>query len=174
MSRVEADPSWMRLRISEVQKEFVQVGVDMQEALALDGIDELPFPPRFRIRSHDFYGPLPDIVVDKKGGRFAILDRTIAEAEKMAAAVRLRTELAKLYPGGHLLVPTCAEDRVFAGIRVGDSTVSAEGPSILVAYRKLIDSVQQLRKSPTPMLVAGRQVGELHESAAQGHAAVPA
>jgi hypothetical protein len=51
----------LRLRISKIEKVFTQFAMDWKEILVLDGIDKLEDPIGFRIRSHDLYGPLPDI-----------------------------------------------------------------------------------------------------------------
>jgi len=55
---------------------FVQVAIDLKEILVLDGIDQLSDPPGFRIRSHDRYGPLSDILIKDTGDRYPVLDPT--------------------------------------------------------------------------------------------------
>ena len=70
MCQAEPPKYLHRLRVAEVEKAFVQVAIDVHEIIVLDGIGELEDPPGFRIRSHDLYGPLPDVLVEDTGDRY--------------------------------------------------------------------------------------------------------
>lgn len=53
----------------------------------LDGIDQLSDPPGFRIRSHDFYAPLPGTLIYDSGDRYSVPGRIQDEAAKLTAMV---------------------------------------------------------------------------------------
>ena len=95
----------MKLRVPEVEKAFLQVAIDLKEILVLDGIDQLADPPGFRIRSHDLYGSLPDILIEDTGDRYPVLDKLEREAAKLTAMVRVRNDLAGMFPGCEFLLP---------------------------------------------------------------------
>lgn len=107
----------MKLSVPEVEKTFVQVAIDLKEILVLDGIDILPDLPGFRIRSHDLYGPLPDILIHDTGDRYPVLDRIANEAAKLIAMVRVRNDLAGIFRGCKFLLPTSTGERALVGLR---------------------------------------------------------
>ena len=53
------------LRPEKIEKEFVQVAIDLKDVIVLDGVDLLHDQQRYRIRSHDLYGPLTSPPFDK-------------------------------------------------------------------------------------------------------------
>jgi hypothetical protein len=122
----------------EVEKAFVQVAIDLKEILVLDGIDQLADPPGFRIRSHDLYGSLPDIQIKDTGDRLAMLDRIQNEAAKLIAMVRVRDDLAGIFPGCKFMLPTRTDKGVLVGLRFDGKTILAEGPSYWQTYHRLI------------------------------------
>ena len=87
MSKAEPPKYLHRVRVAEVEKAFIQVLIDLHEIIVMDGIDELEDPPGFRIRSHDFYGPLPDILTEDTKDRYPVLDEIQREAAKLYAMV---------------------------------------------------------------------------------------
>ena len=135
----QTDPAqsrlWLRLR--EVEHAFLQVAADVKEILMLDGIDQADNPRRFRIRSHDLHGPLPDAVVEDTGERYPVLDHISREAAKRTAAARIRHKLAEMNPGCEFLLPTSTDKGMLVGIRFGEKTVIAEGPTFWEAYHNL-------------------------------------
>jgi hypothetical protein len=129
--------NYLRLRVPEIEKAFIRVAIDLKEILVLDGIDTLQYPVGFRIHSHDLHGPLPDIVVQDTGDRYAVLDRIIRETANLIATTRIRQDLAELFPNCEFLLPTLTETGALVGIWVEGRTVFAEGSSHLEAYREL-------------------------------------
>jgi hypothetical protein len=125
------------LRIPEVEKAFTQVAIDLKEILVLDGIDTLEDPAGFRIRSHDLWGPLPDIVIEDTGDRYPVLDSIIRETSKRIATIRIRRDLAEVFRGCEFLLPTSTGKGFLVGIRFGSRTVLAEGPNHWEAYHEL-------------------------------------
>ena len=95
-----------------------------------------PEPPGFRIRSHDFHGPLPEIVVHDTGDSLAILDDISREAAKVNAIARHREELAAMYPGCRFLPHTVLDGGVVVGMQVDGRTFLA-APTFWQAYGKL-------------------------------------
>jgi hypothetical protein len=128
----------MRLRNQEIEKAFVQVAIDLKEILVLDGIDQLPDPPGFRIRSHDLYGPLPDTLIHDTGDRYPVLDRIQNEAAKLIAMVRVRQELAGIFRGCAFLLPTSTGEGALVGLRSRGRTILAEDKSHWEAYHGLV------------------------------------
>jgi len=96
-----------------------------------------PEPPGFRIRSHDFHGPLPEIVVHDTGDSLAILDDISREAAKVNAIARHREELAAAYPGCRFLPHKILDSGVVVGMQVEGRTILAEAPTFWQAYGKL-------------------------------------
>ena len=136
---LQTDPAqsklWLRLR--EVENAFLQVAIDVKEILVLDGVDQADHPRRFRIRCHDLHGPLPDAVVEDTGERYPVLEHITREAAKRTAAARIRHQLAEMLPGCEFLLPTPTEKGALVGIRFGENTVIAEGPTFWEAYHHL-------------------------------------
>ncbi len=138
MPKSETGRHWLRLRSPEIEKAFTQVAVDLKEILVLDGIDIMKDPVGFRIRSHDLYGPLSDIVIEDTGDRYPVLDRIIHETAKLIAVIRVRKHLADMFPGGEFLLPTSTDRGSLVGILFRGRTVFAEAPSHWEAYHELM------------------------------------
>jgi hypothetical protein len=126
------------LRIAEIEKAFIQVVGELKEILVLDGIDQFTDPPRCRIRSHDLYGPLPNIMIKDTGDRYPVLDGIEREAAKLIAMVRVRNDLARMFPGCEFLLPTSTEEGALVGMRFRGRTILAEEKSHWEAYHKLV------------------------------------
>ena len=93
-----------------------------------------PEPPGFRIRSHDFHGPLPEIVVHDTGDSLAILDDISREAAKVNAIARHREELARYVSG--LPVPAAHGPRRRRGCRDASGRKDVPGgPDVLAGVR---------------------------------------
>jgi hypothetical protein len=106
--------------------------MDWKEILVLDGIDKLEDPIGFRIRSHDLYGPLPDIVIEDTCDRYPVLGSITFETAKLIAIVRNRHDLRGIFRGCVFLLPTSTDKGSLVGIRFRGKTVLAEAPSHLV------------------------------------------
>jgi len=126
------------LHLHEVEKTFMQVVLDLQVILVLDGIDQIPALPGFRIRSHDLYGPLPDAAVRDTGDRYPVLDRVVHETAKLVAIVRVRDDIAGIFGKCSFLLPTSTGDGALVGMRWRGRTVLAEAKSHWEAYHQLI------------------------------------
>jgi hypothetical protein len=129
---------WLLLRLSEVEKAFVQVAIDLKEILVLDGIDQHIDPRGFRIRAHDIFGPLPDIIIKDTGDRYPVLERISNEAAKLIAIVRIRNDLAGIFPRCKFLLPTSTGNGALVGMRFGGRTILAEEKSYWEAYHRLM------------------------------------
>lgn len=130
--------SLLRLRLPEIEKVFTQFAIDLKEILVLDGIDKLEDPIGFRIRSHDLYGPLPDIVIEDTCDRYPVLDKLTRETAKLFAMVRDRQDLRGIFRGCVFLLPTSTDRGSLVGIRFRGKTVLAEAPSHWEAYHELV------------------------------------
>jgi hypothetical protein len=129
---------WLRLRIPQIERAFIQVPTDLQEILVLDGVDLLPDLPGFRIRSHDLYGSLPDVVIKDTGDRWAVLEDIHYETAKLIAMVRVRKNLAEIFPGCEFLLPTSTGEGALVGLRFRGRTVLAEERIHWEAYHQLM------------------------------------
>jgi len=83
-----------------VEKTFLDCVMDLKEVIILDGIDILPDSSGFRVRSHDLYGPLPEVVVRDSGDTYVDKDRLGNEACKLVAIVRMRDRMVRWFAGG--------------------------------------------------------------------------
>jgi hypothetical protein len=128
----------VKLRMSEIEKVFVQVPTDLHEILVLDDIDAPPDLPGFRIRSHDLHGPIPDILIHDTGDRYPVLDRIQNEAAKLIAIVRVRQELTGMFRGCKFLQSISTGEGALVGLRFRGKTVFAEDKSHWQAYHKLL------------------------------------
>jgi hypothetical protein len=138
MLQPAASDTWLQLRLLEIEKVFVQVAIDLKEILVLDGIDQLSDPSRFRIRSNDLFGPLPEIIIQGTGDRDPVLDKIQNEAAKLIAIVRVRKDLAGMYPECEFLLPTSIEEGAPIGMWFGGKTILAEEKNHWEAYHKLV------------------------------------
>jgi hypothetical protein len=127
----KAEPTqyWTLLRVLEIEKTFMQVILDLQVILVLDGIEVLPELPGFRIRSHDLYGPLPDALIKDTGDRYPVLDEIVREAAKRIAMVRVRDAIVGIFGKCTFLLPTSTGDCARVGMQVQGRMVLAEAIS---------------------------------------------
>ena len=128
------------LSASEIEKEFLLATIHIKQIVVLDGIERVEEPPGFRIRSHDLYGPLPDVVVSDTGDRTAILDEVSRESAKLNAIARHREELAAAYPGCRFLPHKVLDHGVVVGLQAEGRTILVEAPTFWQAYAKLKNS----------------------------------
>jgi hypothetical protein len=128
---------WQRLRVTEIGKTFVQTVIDLKEILVPDGIDQPE--DGFRIRSHDLYGPLPDILIKDTGDRYPVIEKIQRETAKLCAMVRVRDDLAAIFPGCDFLLPMQMETAAAVGLRFNGNTVLAEDRTNWEAYHKLVE-----------------------------------
>jgi hypothetical protein len=110
--------------------------MDLKEAIVLDGIDTLPDNSGFRVRSHDFYGPLPEIMFKDSGDTFQDKDRLSNKVCKLVAIVRLRDQMARFLPGCKLLPPTSMAAKAVVGHNVGTRTWLEEVEAFLAAHHE--------------------------------------
>jgi len=115
--------------------------MDLKEVIVLDGIDILPDNSGFQVRSHDLYGPLPEIRIMDSSDIFLDKDRLGNQACKLVAIARLRDQMARFLPGCKLLPPTSIGGRAIAGLKVGPRSWLAEGDDYLAAYHRLYEKV---------------------------------
>ncbi len=91
----------LKLRTPQIEEAFTQVVIGLKRILVLDGIDR--FDSVFRIRSHDLYGPLPEIIIKDTGDRYSVLDNIQRETAKLCTMVRVRDDFAAMFPGCEFL-----------------------------------------------------------------------
>ncbi len=103
----------------------------------LDGINILNDNSGFRVRSHDLYGSLPDIVMEDSGDTIVDKDRISTAACKLYAIVKLRDQMRRWMLGGKFLPPTKVGEQATVGFKVGPKTWLAEGKEFLAAYHEL-------------------------------------
>ncbi len=127
------------LRPEKIEKEFIQVAIDLKDVIVLDGVDPLHDQQSYRIRSHDLYGPLPTIEIEDNGDRLKVVDDIHREAAKLSAIHGLRKELVEMFEDATFLEPTLVDETAVVGISYGNGkfTTMAEGTSFLDAYHKL-------------------------------------
>ena len=128
---------YLALHPVTIERTFTDCVMDLKEVIVLDGIDILPDSSGFRVRSHDLYGQLPDMVVKDSGDTFLDKDRLGNETCKLVAIVRLRDEMVRWLAGGKFLQPTTMDNRSTVGFKVGPKTWLAEGEDYLAAYHEL-------------------------------------
>jgi hypothetical protein len=126
------------VRPQTIRQAFSNVVAGRRKNLILDSIDPFPALPGFRIRSHDPYGPLPEIVIKDTGDRDLVLNAIKQEAAKLCAVVWIRDDIATLFPGCRFLPPTKTDDGPLVGIRFAGVTVFAEHKNCWEAYHKLL------------------------------------
>jgi hypothetical protein len=132
---------YLTLRPETVEKTFTDCVMDLKEVIVLDGIDILPDSAGFRVRCHDLYGPLPEIVVKDSGNSLQDKDQLANQACKLVAIVRLRDQMTRWLAGGKFLPPTTVNSRAAVGFKVGPKTWLAEGKDFLAAYHELYRQV---------------------------------
>jgi hypothetical protein len=127
---------------AEVEALFVAVTTALCVTIILDGVDRLP--ERYRIRSHDSYGPLPDIETDSTHNMEQVLDRICLSAARLGATVRSRCELAMQAHDGQFIIPTSTGKVTVVGICTGGRTVRAKAWNACLAYQKLNKKMTEL------------------------------
>jgi hypothetical protein len=128
----------LRLKPHQIEKSFVLVASDLKRNLFVDGIDQFEDPPGFRIRSHDPFGPMPEIVIRDTGDRYPVLENIQREAAKICAMVRIRDNIAAIFPGCKFLLSTKTDEGSLVGIRFAGRTIFAEHRNCWEAYHKLL------------------------------------
>jgi hypothetical protein len=124
-----------------IEKTFADCILDLSEVIVLDGIDILPDKSRFRVRSHDLHGQLPEIVIQDSGDRLVDKDRLGSETCKLVAIVRLQDQMRRWFRGGKFLPPTKVGDQAMVGFKLGRKAWVAEGEDLLAAYHALHSQV---------------------------------
>ena len=127
---------------AEVEALFVGVTTALCVTIILDSVDRLP--EGYRIRSHDSYGPLPDIEIDSTHNIDQVLDQICLSTARLGATVRFRCELAKQAHDCQFIIPTSTAKVTVVGIRTGGRTVRAKGGNACQAYQKLNKKVTEL------------------------------
>ncbi len=125
------------LRPETIEKTFIEAAMDLKEVIVLDGINILNDNSGFRVRSHDLYGSLPDIVMEDSGDTIVDKDRISTAACKLYAIVKLRDQMRRWMRGGKFLLPTKVCEQATVGFKVGPKTWLAEGKEFLAAYHEL-------------------------------------
>jgi hypothetical protein len=119
---------YLALHPVTIERTFTDCVMDLKEVIVLDGIDILPDESGFRVRSHDFHGQLPEIVIHDSGNTMEDKESLSREACKLIAIVGLRKEMRRLMRGGKLLLLTKLGDRATVGFKVGRWSWLAEVP----------------------------------------------
>ena len=127
----------LALHPTTIERTFTDCIMDLKAVIVLDGIDIPPDSYGFRVRSHDLYGQLPEIVIQDSGDTLVDKDRLGNEARKLVAIVRLRDEMVLWLAGGAFLPPTIVDNLATVGFKVGRRTWLAEGKDFLAAYHEL-------------------------------------
>ncbi|MBP1609477.1 MAG: hypothetical protein H6Q04_1712 [Acidobacteria bacterium] len=130
---------YTNLRVSQIEKIFIQTVFDLKQIVVLDGIDFHDFG--FCVRCHDLYGPLSVIRINDSGDTFAHRDRLENEICKLIAITRIRDRVRRWLPDGKFLLPTRLDSWVIVGYRVGSKTWMAEGADTVRAYHALDEQV---------------------------------
>jgi hypothetical protein len=112
--------------MTEIAKAFVQTTLDLETRIFLDGID--PALQGFRIRCHDRYGILPEVMVPEEEDSCTTLQNVRSSACKLAAIARIRDEIARTRPN----------------VNFGSEATRREVDSILDGYRTLRHLIQKL------------------------------
>jgi hypothetical protein len=125
-----------------VEALFVRVTTALCVTITLDGVDRLP--EGFRIRSHDFYSPLPNIEIESIHNIEQALDRISLSVARLGATVRFRRELATQAHDCKFIVPASTGKVTVVGICTGGRTVRARGGNACQAYQKLNRKMTEL------------------------------
>ena len=130
-----AQPVHELLSEAEIEALFIGITTALCVATILDGVDRLP--EGYRIRSHDSYGPLPDIEIDSTHNKEQVLDRICLNVARLGATVRSRCELATQTHDCQFIIPTSTGKVTVVGICTEGRTVRAKGWNACLAYQKL-------------------------------------
>jgi hypothetical protein len=128
-------PNHQSLRSGAIEQVFTDCVMDLKLILVLDGIDLLP--GGFRVRCHDLYGQLPEIMMGNSGDPSRDKDQLGDEVCKLIAIVKLRDEVARFLPGYELMPPTCLDGKAIVGLQAKPRTWIIEGEDFLDAYHEL-------------------------------------
>lgn len=126
---------------AEVETLFIGVTTALRVIIILDGVDRLP--EGYRIRSHDFYGPLPDIEIDSTHNVEHVLDRICLSTARLEATVRFRRELATQAHDCQFIIPISTGKVTVVGICTEGRTVRAKGCNACLAYQRLNKKVTE-------------------------------
>jgi hypothetical protein len=92
------------------------------------------------IRSHDYYGRLPDIEERFSEDKGKFLDSLSIKIARQVMIVRLRQELANAHRNCRFLLPASRNNTTSVGIRAGGKKIMATGPDPCHAYQELLKS----------------------------------
>jgi hypothetical protein len=137
-----SQPVHKLLSEAEVEALFVGVTTALCVTIILDGVDKLP--EGYRIRSHDSYGPLPDIEIESTHNIEQVLDRICLSTARLGATVRFRRALAKQAHDCQFIIPASTGKVTVVGICTGGKTVRAKGWNACLAYQKLNKKMTEL------------------------------
>jgi hypothetical protein len=125
----------LSLKPRSIEKVFTECVMDIKQILVLDGIDILP--GRFRVRSHDLHGQLPEIIVKNSGDTFQDKNKLGRETCKLLAIAGLRDQIVTWLPGSRFLPPTSIDGKAVVGLQARPKTWIIEGDDYLAAYHVL-------------------------------------
>jgi hypothetical protein len=118
-----------------IEMTFTDCVTDPKEVILLGGIDIPPDKTGFRVRSHEFHGPLLEVIVQVDAAdRLGALGRLGSEAVNLCTISRLRRELEEAFSGSSFLPPTTMDSKCVAGLQWHGRTVLAEAADLVQAY----------------------------------------
>ncbi len=126
-----------RVYASQVEEEFIQTAIDLNAAIILDGVYLISETGAFRIRSHDLFGPLPDVLVPEYADPCYTLGHVRHAVCKLAAIVHIHHELA----GMKSAVPLRRTMVVPGSAAVSSTEIDA----LLEGYRRLRKQMIEIR-----------------------------
>ena len=132
---------------AEIKALFIQVTTALCVTITLDGVDRLP--EGYRIRSHDSYGPLPDIEIDSTHNIEQVLDQICLSTARLGATVRSRCELATQAHDCQFIIPTSTGKVTVVGICTEGRTVRARRRNACQAYQRLNRKMTELSLQAT-------------------------
>jgi len=127
----------LALHPATIETTFTQCVMDLKEVIVLDGIAIQPDNSGFRVRCHNHYGPLPEIVVKDSGDTFQDKDQLGREACKLIAILKLRDQMKRWLRGGTFLPPTKVDNHPTVGFKLGCKAWLVEGEDFITAYHSL-------------------------------------
>ncbi len=74
------------------------------------------------------------------GDRYPVLDHVQRETAKLCAIIRVRDDLAAIFPGCKFLLPTRTDEGSVVGIRFNGRTALIEDKNYCEAYHKLFEN----------------------------------
>jgi len=119
---------------------FIKTLKDLKDPVILDGIDCRPGGTQYRIHTHDFYGPLPNInfrlKIDEDDEAF-LLGKVNIETCKLGAISQARFDLASYFPLCQFHLPAKKDGKSVVGITIGSNSYTAESHAFWQAYLDL-------------------------------------